>query len=291
MEKYLTRLSSYEILSEEEVEMICEKAIDILILEPNVRKVGPNTIVVGDIHGQFSDLLKIFETFGSPESVNYVFLGDFVDRGEHSLECILYLLVYKIMYPDNLTLLCGNHERRKINKTYGFYDEILVKYGEDTVWELVNKVFEYLNVGCIVDGKYLCVHGGISPRVSINKLERTDRFRRSEDSIINDVIWSDPYYKCGYTSNPRGCGYLFGEDVLKQFLMFNNLDMLIRSHQLVIEGYKWDFEGLCLTIWSAPDYMKKCSNPASVLYIEKDVPVTTRSIKVFTKAKKPGKGV
>lgn len=284
MEKFLDKLLNYEVLSEIDVENICNQVIDILILEPNVRKVSPDAVIVGDIHGQFSDLVHIFENHGRPDKINYVFLGDFVDRGENSLECILFLLVNKILYPQGITLLRGNHEQKNINKVYGFYDEVNSKYGNYKVWTIINKVFSFLNISCIVDGRYLCVHGGISTRITINKLERVDRFEKlSQESIINDVIWSDPYYKNGSALNPRGSGFLFGEDVAKQFLMFNNLEMIVRSHQLAIEGYKWDFEGLCLTVWSAPNYMNKCSNPASVLLIEKNAPITSRNIKIFHK--------
>lgn len=288
MQKFLDKLMNYEILSEIDIQDICNKAIDILILEPNIRKISPNAIIVGDIHGQFSDLVQIFQNHGVPDKINYVFLGDFVDRGENSLECILFLLVNKILYPQGITLLRGNHEQKSINKVYGFYDEVYSKYGNCKIWNSINKVFSFLNIACIVDGKYLCVHGGISTRLTINKLERADRFDKlTQESIVNDVIWSDPYYKNGSAANPRGSGFLFGEDIAKQFLMFNNLEMIVRSHQLAIEGYKWDFEGLCLTVWSAPNYMNKCSNPASVLLIEKDTPITSRNIKIFQKTLKP----
>lgn len=288
MEDFLIKLRQFKLLDESEISTICNKVIDIMILEPNIRRVSSDVIVVGDIHGQFSDLLHIFETNGTPETMNYIFLGDFVDRGENSLECILYLFIYKILYPEKVTLLRGNHEQKIINKVYGFYDEIVSKYNNSTVWSIINSVFNHLNIGCIVDGKYLCVHGGISPRISINKLERVDRFEKlTETSIINDVLWSDPFNKSGSAPNPRGNGFLFGDDILKQFLVFNNLEMVIRSHQLSIEGFKWDFDGHCLTVWSAPDYMGKCSNPASVLLIERDTPISSRSLKIFHKTRNP----
>lgn len=287
MQGLIDRIQRYELLKVSEICYICDRAIDIMILESNIRRISRNVTVVGDIHGQFSDLLHIFQAYGSPEHNSYVFLGDYVDRGENSLECIMLLLVYKIMYPDNISLIRGNHEQKAINKVYGFYDEVCAKYGGHKVWDAINGVFPHFNLGCIIDDRYLCIHGGISPRITINKLERADRFEKiTDESIINDIIWSDPYYKQGFAPNPRGSGFLFGEDILKQFLIFNNLEMIVRSHQLAIEGYKWDFEGHCLTIWSAPDYMGKCSNPASVLFIEKDVPISSRSLKIFSKTKK-----
>jgi serine/threonine-protein phosphatase 4 catalytic subunit/serine/threonine-protein phosphatase PP1-1 len=166
-----------------------------------------------------------------------VFLGDYVDRGENSLEVIMLLLVYKALHPGKLVLLRGNHEQALINKAYGFYDECVGKYGDCAVWRMVNDVFAHFNMACTIDGRYLCIHGGISPRVTVNKLERIDRFGEiGEDSILTDVFWSDPFYKAGASLNPRGSGFLFSEDVLKQFLMYNELDMVIRSHQLAIVG-------------------------------------------------------
>lgn len=287
MEKLIERLIKYEILEEEEVLLICNRVMDIMIHEPNVRYINSPVVVVGDLHGQFVDLLALLQIEGPPGKAAYVFLGDYVDRGENSLELILLLLCYKIQYPGLVVLIRGNHEQSSINKVYGFYEECHGKYKKASVWNAINEVFSYFNVGCVIDRRYFCVHGGISPRVSIHKLQRIDRFEKiSEDSIFTDVIWSDPFYKPGASSNPRGSGFLFGEDILKQFLMFNDLEMVIRSHQLAIEGYKWDFGSLCLTVWSAPDYMGKCSNPASILYIENNVPITTKCLKLFKKAKK-----
>lgn len=283
----LDKLLRFEIPTEEEAELICEAAIDLLIHEPNIRYVSSPVVVVGDLHGQYSDLIHIFQIGGTPSENAYVFLGDYVDRGDNSIESIFLLLVYKVIYPERITLLRGNHEVKSINRIYGFYDEVLMRYGNSNVWTMVNNVFNHFNIGSIVDNRYFCVHGGISTRITINRLQRLDRFERiSEGSIITDLLWSDPYYKLGTSPNPRGSGFLFGEDVLKQFLMYNNLDLMIRSHQLAIEGYKWNLSSLCLTVWSAPNYMGKCSNPASILVIQKDQPVNNACLRLFKKARK-----
>ncbi|KAI5169791.1 serine/threonine-protein phosphatase 4 catalytic subunit [Pancytospora epiphaga] len=287
MESFAARLLNYEILERHEVVYLCEYVINIMICEPNIPHVGSPVVVVGDIHGQFADLQTMLKIRGPPGDVSYVFMGDYVDRGENSLEAIMLLLVYKAMHPDKVVLIRGNHEQVSINKMYGFYDECAGKYGDSTVWRTINDVFEHFNIACIIDGSYLCIHGGISPRVTICRLEYTDRFEEvGEDSILTDIFWSDPFYKAGAGPNPRGSGFLFGEDVLKQFLMYNGLDMVIRSHQLAIEGYKWDFGRLCLTVWSAPDYMGKCSNPGAVLIVEKGIPITSGSLKLFKKTRK-----
>lgn len=290
MDSFIKRICNYEKLEETEVEFICNKVEDIMIHEPNIRQVSSPVVVVGDVHGQFADLLTLLQIEGPPGKASYIFLGDYVDRGDHSLELILLLLCYKVLYPAQIVLLRGNHEQRAINRVYGFYDECMAKYGRTNVWDTINETFKYFNIGCIVDNRYFCIHGGISPRVSMNKLQRIDRFENiSSDSIFTDVIWSDPFYKPGASLNPRGSGFLFGEDILKQFLMYNNLDMIIRSHQLAIEGYKWDFGNLCLTVWSAPDYMGKCYNPASILKIMPGVEITSNSLKLFKKTNKTNK--
>ncbi len=286
VDKFIKHILNYKILTESEVNKICYCVMEIMICEPNIRFVDSPVNVVGDLHGQFSDLVTVFKISGVPGESSYVFMGDYVDRGENSLELILLLMCYKILHPEKVTLLRGNHEQPSINKTYGFYDECLNKYGNGNVWSAINEVFNYLNIGCIIDGKYLCIHGGISPRVTLQKLNRIDRFEPiGEDCIYTDILWSDPFYKLGASSNPRGSGYLFGEDVLKQFLMYNNLEMIIRSHQLAIEGYKWDFGNLCLTVWSAPNYMGKCLNPASILMVTKNTKITTKCLKLFKKSK------
>lgn len=286
IESFIERILKYGLLTEDEVSVVCFRVMDIMVKESNIRCIDLPVNVVGDLHGQFVDLLTVFHIKGTPASNSYVFLGDYVDRGENSLELILLLMCYKILYPEAVTLLRGNHEQASINKVYGFYDECVTKYGNSVVWSMINEVFSFFNIGCVIDGRYLCVHGGISPRVTLQRLNRIDRFEPiGEDCILTDVLWSDPFYKLGASCNPRGSGYLFGEDVLKQFLMHNNLEMLIRSHQLAIEGYKWDFGNLCLTVWSAPNYMGKCSNPASFLVVMKDVPISTKCLRLFKKAK------
>jgi len=287
-QELIRNLKESKLPSELEINKLCMKLMDILILEPNIHRISSPAVVFGDIHGQFNDLLSLLSISGEPDGLKtFIFLGDYVDRGDHSLEVILLLFVYKIQFPNKVILLRGNHEIKNINRIYGFHDEVLLKYGSLHLWNIINEVFSYLSVGCIVDSKYFCIHGGISPRLNLGKLESLDRsgIIRNE-SVYMDVMWSDPYYKLGASSNPRGSGYLFGEDIAKRFLMQNGLRMIIRSHQLAIEGYKWDFDNLCLTIWSAPDYMGKCYNPASILQIETGVNITNSSIKIYRKNKK-----
>lgn len=150
-------------LHEKDLRILCEKAKEIFLEESNVQPVSSPVTVCGDVHGQFYDVLELFRTGGEIEKTCYIFIGDFVDRGYHSVETFEYLLCLKVKYPDRITLLRGNHESRQITTVYGFYDEINRKYGNPNPWKYCTEVFDYLPIGAVIDGKVFCVHGGLSP--------------------------------------------------------------------------------------------------------------------------------
>ena len=145
LDKQIEKLKKCELISEEEVYDLCQKTIELFIEEGNVQRVDTPVIICGDIHGQFHDLLALFETGGEIPKKNYLFLGDYVDRGYNSVETFLLLIAYKVRYPDRILLLRGNHESRQITQVYflnlsyyyryGFYDECLRKYGNANVWK------------------------------------------------------------------------------------------------------------------------------------------------------------
>ncbi|CAF0722336.1 unnamed protein product [Didymodactylos carnosus] len=270
LDRQIEQLRRCELIKESEVKTLCTKAREILTEESNVQCVDSPVTICGDIHGQFFDLMELFRVGGDVPLTNYLFLGDFVDRGFYSVETFLLLLALKVRYPDRITLIRGNHESRQITQVYGFYDECLRKYGSVMVWRYCTEVFDYLSLSAVIDGKIFCVHGGLSP--SINTLDQIRQIDRKmevpHDGPMCDLLWSDPEETQGWGVSPRGAGYLFGSDVVSQFNQTNNIDLICRAHQLVMEGYKWHFNETVLTIWSAPNYCYRCGNVAAILELD-----------------------
>ncbi|OLY78012.1 Serine/threonine-protein phosphatase PP-X-like protein [Smittium mucronatum] len=288
LDKQIEKLYRCEIISEEQVKDLCDKAREILIEESNVQRVDAPVTICGDIHGQFYDLLELFKVGGKSPDTNYLFMGDFVDRGFYSVETFLLLLALKVRYPDRVTLIRGNHESRQITQVYGFYDECFRKYGSATVWRYCCDIFDYLSLAAIIDDKILCVHGGLSPSISgIDQIRTIDRKQEvPHEGAMCDLLWSDPENISGWGLSPRGAGYLFGSDVVDTFLRYNNLDLIARAHQLVMEGYKRMFDGKCITVWSAPNYCYRCGNVASILEFDDTL---SQDFKIFDAAPNEGR--
>lgn len=260
-------------VGEDRIYSICLMAQELLMAEANVTHVDTPVTICGDIHGQLHDLLTLFEKSGGITKNRYIFLGDFVDRGFYSLESFLLLVCYKVRYPDRIVLIRGNHETRQITKVYGFYDEVVRKYGNSNVWRYCCEVFDYLPLGAIVNGKVFCVHGGLSPEVqSINEIRSIDRKKEvPHEGAMCDLLWSDPEEVDTWSLSPRGAGFLFGKNEVEKFLHTNKVELIARAHQLVMEGYKEMFDGGLVTVWSAPNYCYRCGNVAAVLRINDDM--------------------
>ena len=284
LDDQIERLKRCEYLKESEVKLLCEKAKEILIDESNVQRVDAPVTICGDIHGQFYDLLELFKVGGECPLTNYLFLGDFVDRGYYSVETLLLLLALKVRYPDRITLIRGNHESRQITQVYGFYDECLRKYGSVNVWRYCTDVFDYLTLSAIIDGTVFCVHGGLSPAINtLDQIRVIDRKQEvPHDGAMCDLMWSDPEDMNGWGASTRGAGYLFGGDVVAKFNEINNFDLIARAHQLVMEGYKTMFPvkgrskgqqptDSLVTVWSAPNYCYRCGNVAAILELDENL--------------------
>lgn len=229
---------------------------------------------------------------GLPGNQNFIFMGDFVDRGYFSLETLSLLLCLKARYaahhsyytiqanignsryPHRMTLIRGNHESRQITQVYGFYEECQQKYGNASVWKAACQVFDFLPLAALVDGKVLCVHGGLSPE--IRTLDQVRVVARAQEipheGAFCDLVWSDPEDVETWAVSPRGAGWLFGDKVATEFNHVNNLQLIARAHQLVNEGYKWHFKDKSVvTVWSAPNYCYRCGNVASIMNLGQDL--------------------
>lgn len=259
------------LLPEETIQSICHDLKVQLLNTSNVMTLSSPITLIGDIHGQYHDLLEIFKIGGSPPDTNYLFLGDYVDRGYYSVETISLLILLKLRYPNRVYLIRGNHESRTITTNYGFYSEVLSKYnGSSKVWQYITDLFDYLPLGAMIDNKLFATHGGLSPSCQIiDQIRTVDRFKEiPHDGIMADLVWSDPDPEISdFKLSPRGAGYLFGNEVMNKFCQVNNVVQLIRAHQLCNEGYVNYWQGKCLTVWSAPNYCYRCGNKASVLEI------------------------
>ena len=225
VDKWIEDLRDCKILAEPQVKTLCRKVIELLYEESNVQPVRAPVTIVGDVHGQFFDVLEMFRISGGLPETQYLLIGDFVDRGYHSVETISYLFCLKIKYPDAVTLLRGNHECRNTTLSYGFYDEVAKKYGNCSVWKMFNEAFDYLPIGAIVEGKVFCVHGGLSPEFrSVDQMRGINRkVEIPESGPLCDLMWSDPMDIDEWETSQRGVGWYFGRNPTKRFMHENKL--------------------------------------------------------------------
>ncbi|KAI9316696.1 serine/threonine protein phosphatase 2B catalytic subunit [Dichotomocladium elegans] len=273
-------------LSEEQALYILEKTTEIFKTEPNLLEVGAPITVCGDVHGQYYDLMKLFEVGGDPADTTYLFLGDYVDRGYFSIECVLYLWCLKMWYPDTFFLLRGNHECRHLTDYFTFKIECRHKYTE-AVYEACMDSFCALPLAAIMNRQFLCIHGGLSPELqTLDDLKNFDRFREPPThGLMCDLLWADPLEEFGQEktnemfihNNVRGCSYFFSYHAACAFLERNNLLSIIRAHEAQDAGYRMyrkskttSFPSV-MTIFSAPNYLDLYNNKAAVLKYENNV--------------------
>ena len=260
-------------LSELEIKALIHAAKEVVSGQPTLLELAAPIKICGDVHGQYFDLLRFFEYGGFPPEANYLFLGDYVDRGQQSLEVICLLLAFKVKHPENFFLLRGNHECGSINRIYGFYDECKRRYNVK-LWRLFIDLFNWLPVAAVVDEKIFCVHGGLSP-----ELEHLDQVREiqrptdvPDEGLICDLLWSDPEAEVqGWGENDRGVSWTFGDDVIEDFLNRQDLDLVCRAHQVVEDGYEFFSSRELVTIFSAPNYCGEFDNAGAMMIVDENL--------------------
>lgn len=268
-------------LTEVEIKYLCAKSREVFLSQPMLLEVAAPIKICGDIHGQYTDLLRIFECGGLPPANNYLFLGDYVDRGKQSLETICLLLAYKVKYPENFFVLRGNHECASINRIYGFYEECKDRYTYK-IWKKFTETFNCMPVAALVDEKILCMHGGLSPDLqSLNQIRNIHRPTDVPDSgLLCDLLWSDPdkdVQKWG--ENDRGVSFTFGAHIVEEFLKKHDLDLICRAHQVVEDGYEFFAGKRLVTIFSAPNYCGEFENSGAIMEVDENLVCSFRVLK------------
>jgi len=273
IDRCIQQLTECKPLLESEVVQVCELAKAILSKESNCHPVRCPVTISGDIHGQFHDLMELFRIGGFPPDTNYLFLGDYVDRGYFSVECITLLLCFKVRFKERVTCLRGNHESRQITQIYGFYDECARKYNSPNAWKTFTDLFDYLPLTALVENKIFAQHGGLSPNIeSLDEVRKIDRVQEvPHEGPMCDLLWSDPEDRLGWGVSPRGAGYTFGQDVSEKFNQANGLSLIARAHQLIMEGYNWCHDQQVVTIFSAPNYCYRCGNQAALMEVDENM--------------------
>jgi serine/threonine-protein phosphatase PP1 catalytic subunit len=262
----------YHPLDKSDLLVLCTEGIRALKGDDVVIAIEAPVTIVGDIHGQFGDLLEFFALAGGqPPAVSYLFLGDYVDRGRNSIEVFSLLLALKVTYPAQIWLLRGNHETPDISRLYGFHDECTGRYHDEQVWRQFVNVFAWLPLAAVVSERVFCVHGGLSPQLrSVDEIRAQKRPITVPDA---DLLWADPDAgHSGFARSERGASFTFGANVADRFLKHHEFDLLCRAHQVVPHGYEFPFGTQnVLTIFSAPDYMEGAGNDAAVLGVSQQL--------------------
>ena len=255
---------------------IIQEASFVIKTEPALVRIEGECTIISDIHGQFNDLFVIFNKHGYPPHQKYLFLGDYVDRGYQSLETILILLCFKILYPKHIYLLRGNHEAASVNRIYGFYDECKRKCNV-SVWKQFIDFFNHLPIAAVLNDRIFAVHGGFGP--DLQTLDQiTNIFRPCdipEEGLLCDLLWSDPTEKMDdFGENERGVSVCYGKNAIASFLDRNGLDLIVRGHLVIEDGYLFHSCKRCVTLFSAPNYCGEFDNVGATMSVDKDLRCT-----------------
>ena len=273
---------TFAIIKEEDIKLLIIKCKEIFIKQPVFLELEAPIAILGDIHGQYTDLLRLFDYGGYPPKSNYLFLGDYVDRGKQSIETICLLMCYKIKYPENFFMLRGNHECELVNRTYGFYDECRKRFSIK-LWKQFTEMFNWMPVAALIDDKIFCVHGGLSPEMK--SIEQLYDIQRPTDipssGLLCDILWSDPSpdIENWGKNEERGVSVIYSKKEVLNFLDYNKLDLVCRAHQVVEDGYEFFADKSLVTVFSAPDYMGEFSNSASMMLVDDNLMCSFKVLK------------
>ena len=257
-------------IKEDECDYVIDKSYEIFQKEESLLKIKAPLYICGDIHGQYYDLLRVFDILNYPPQSTFLFLGDYVDRGKQSLECLLLLLCLKIQYPDKIFLLRGNHECEALNKIYGFYDECKRRLSIKCFKKITN-LFNMMPISALINENILCMHGGLSK--DLQNIEQINKILRPTDipneGLLCDLLWSDPNESLteDFGPNERNISVTFSKDYVKNFVEKNNLDLICRAHQVVEEGFEFFADMKLVTIFTAPNYMGEFDNNGGILEV------------------------
>jgi serine/threonine-protein phosphatase PP1 catalytic subunit len=262
-------------LSEDELVACCLAAIPVLKSQPVMLQLKAPVVICGDIHGQLDDLLRVFRQKGTPPDTPYLFLGDYVDRGDYSIEVMALLLAFKINYPYSIFLLRGNHESPDLNSDYGFQEECVQRFS-GTIWEAFNRVFQWLPLCAVVESRIFCVHGGLSQHIKslddITNIKRETLRDIPSEGIVCDLTWADPDAgEKSWSESSRGCSFTFGHDIVHEFCAKHGFDFVCRAHQVVDYGYEFFCERKLVTVFTASNYCGDYGNRGSILTVDKDL--------------------
>ncbi|KAH7719905.1 serine/threonine phosphatase [Aphelenchoides avenae] len=227
-----------------EIFQLLEAARNVFMTQGSLIEVEPPIVICGDIHGQYSDLLRIFDKNGFPPDTNFLFLGDYVDRGRQSLESICLLFCYKVKYAENFFLLRGNHECADTNRVYGFYEEINRRYKNARLWQCFQDTFDWMPLAGLVGGR-----------------------------------WTK-----GWQPSTRGVSFTFGQDVVVDTCSKLDIDLIARAHQVVQNGYEFFANRRLVTVFSAPYYCGQFDNAAATMTVSEDLRCSFNVLHPQTKA-------
>ncbi|CAB3405908.1 unnamed protein product [Caenorhabditis bovis] len=264
------------IMTGQEIIAIIRMCEAIFMEESNLCEAEAPIKVVGDIHAQFQDLNRLFDLIGRIPEERMMFLGDYVDRGPQGIEVLMLLYCLKIRYRDRIFLLRGNHETPSVNKIYGFYLECQYKYGVGLWWDF-QTVFNRMPMAGLISKKVLCMHGGLSPELtSLDVIRGIPRPCEPLDrGLLIDLLWSDPTNKGdGWFHSIRGISYMFGKAVVEQACKNLGIDLIIRAHQVVQDGYEMMTGRRLITVFSVPNYCNQFTNAAAVVCLNGNLEIS-----------------